>query len=204
MKNKKPYNIYNIITAIVIVIALFYLLKSFSIGSEQNTETSGSVTQPQRLIYHAHADFKVFLNGKELSFNLKKYDVANPFMHMHLNNPDGDKLIHIEGLANMTINIFFQSLGIKFNATCFILDNVQNFCNQPDKKIRFLVNGKENLEFDYYIPEDSDRILITYGNETGEEITKQMDSVTSYACIYSRKCPERIPTLPVPEEQLTF
>lgn len=203
MENKKPYSIYHIVTAIVIVIVLFYLFKSFSI-SDENTETSGSVIQPQRLIYHAHADFKVFLNGKELSFSVKKYDVANPFMHMHLNNPDGDKLIHIEGLANTTISLFFQSLRMKFNATCFILDDIQNFCNQPNKQIRFLVNGKENLEFDYYIPQDSDRVLITYGNETAEEITKQMDSVTSYACIYSRRCPERIPTLPVPEDQLTF
>ena len=202
MKNKKPGGIYYIVAAVVIVVALFYLLESFSI--EGDKKTSGTFIQQQKLIYHAHADFKVFLNGKELNFNVEKYDVANPFMHMHLNNPDGDKLIHIEGLANTTISLFFRSLGMKFNATCFILDDVQSFCNQPNKQIKFLVNDKENLEFDYYIPQDSDRILITYGNETAEEITKQMNSVTSGACICSRKCPERIPTLPVPEDQLTF
>ena len=95
------------------------------------------------------------------------------------------------------------SLNITFNASCFITE-LESYCNNLQKRIRFFINGKENFQFDFYEPRNIDRLLITYGNETDEEIMKQMESVTDYACIYSNRCPERVAELPVPESQLIF
>lgn len=159
---------------------------------------------PNRPFYHAHADFKIFLDGKEFSFNKSSFDVANRYIHLHLSNPDGDKVIHVEGMENITLSIFFESLGLKFNASCFILDTGESYCNTLEKRIRFFVNNKENFQFDFYEPRNIDRILITYGNENDGEIMKQMENVTDYACIYSNRCPERIAELPVPETGLIF
>ena len=206
MAPKKSGNIFYIIIAILAVIAASYLFQIFSYYKQSIIagDDNGHLMMPPGQMYHVHADFKVFLSGKELNFNIQKFDVANPFMHMHLNNPDGNKIIHIEGMPNATLSIFFESLGMKFNSTCFIPDDGTTFCNEGDKRFRMFVNGKENFDFDLYSPQDTDRILITYGKDTDNEIKKQMDSVTDDACLYSRKCPERIPELPSPEGKLAF
>lgn len=205
MAPKKSGNIFNVIIAILAIIAASYLLQIFSYYNQSLIAgDNGHLMTPMGQMYHVHADFKVFLSGKELNFNMQKFDVANPFIHMHLNNPDGDKIIHIEGMSNATLSIFFESMGMKFNSTCFIPDDGTTFCNEGDKRVRMFVNSKENFNFDLYLPQDTDRILITYGNDTDNEIKTQMDSVTDDACIYSRKCPERIPTPPSPEGKLAF
>lgn len=202
MKRTSRRKFYYLIIPSVLIIALI-LFQFFKLATKESAyhEISQDIQVPP---YHAHADFKVFLDGEEFSLNKSSFDVANRYIHLHLRNPDGDKVIHMEGMENITLKIFFGSLGITFNASCFILDTDESFCNTLDKRIRFFVNGKENFQFDFYEPRNLDRILIVYGNETDEEIMQKVENVTDYACIYSNRCPERITELPVPEEQLIF
>ncbi len=205
MRKNKTKAIYYI--APVLAIILFALVfSSFDYQQTLERRTSPGENIPTEVVrspvFHAHADFKVFLDGKEFSFNETHFDVANHYIHFHLRNPDGDKVIHVEGMENITLKIFFDSLNITFNASCFI--ESESYCNTFEKRIRFFVSGKENFQFDFYEPKNIDRILITYGNESDEEIMLQMNNITDYACIYSNRCPERIPELPVPESELIF
>jgi len=204
-KRKKINYIYGIVVIVIVLVAVIAsvgftetLTRRISPGENIPIET---IRMP---LYHAHADFKVFLNGKEFSFNKPQFDVANKHIHLHLRNPDGDKVIHMEGMENITLKIFFDSLNVTFNASCFVTDAGESYCINSEKRIRFFVNGRENFQFDFYEPRNLDRMLITYGGFTEEEIKKLVENVTDYACIYSNRCPERIAELPVPETELTF
>lgn len=135
-------------------------------------------------IYHAHADFKVFINGDEIDFSSPNYNVKDRKIHLHTDNDFGGNVIHVEG-ESATLGEFFSSLGMKFNSTCFAIDS--EFCNTETKTLKFYVNGEQNNEYDKYSPRDLDRMLISYGNES--DLSNQSNSITKLACTFSNKCP---------------
>lgn len=140
---------------------------------------------------HEHADFAVFLDGVQYNFSQERFMTYNStelseIVHMH--DMKGN-IIHVHA-KGVTLDLFFGTLGIKFNSTCFIVDGL-NYCNDGTRTIRMYVNGRSNNEFDNYQPKDLDRILITYGSENDAQLASQISSVTNEACIQSGKCPER-------------
>lgn len=149
---------------------------------------------PQPLLgdVHEHADFKVYLNGEAYDFAQDKYMSTDEhklsnFTHLH----DGDgELIH-KHMSTITLGDFFESLGMKFTEECFTLEDGTAYCNEDEKILKIFVNGEKNRDFDDYELSDLDQILITYGDESDDEIQAQMDSVGDRACIQSEVCPER-------------
>ena len=143
-------------------------------------------TNPDNQDFHIHADFKVYLNGIPYNFSKEKY-MSEEDESIHLHDMDGDIIhMHKEGT---TLEEFFSSLGMQFTKDCFVLDNKTKYCNSKKNTLKMYVNGKKNTQFQNYVFNDLDRILISYGNETN--LTNQMDSVTDKACIQSGSCPER-------------
>ncbi len=114
---------------------------------------------------HIHADFKVYINGEKINFNQEKYFVRSAFVHVEpeVNSEKTGEVLHIHA-KGIPLGLFFESLGIRFYSDCFEIDDKQ-FCNNKDNKLRFFVNNVENAQFENYVPEDLDKILITYGNE---------------------------------------
>jgi protein-disulfide isomerase len=142
--------------------------------------------------YHGHFDLKIILSGKVVDLAQKKYQSTdgndlNEWIHMHDGNGE---IVHVHK-KGMKLADLFNSLKIGFNNECFTLDTGVKYCTGNGKTLKMFVNGKENKDFDNYIPADLDRILITYGSEEGTVLQKQIDSVTDKACIYSETCPER-------------
>jgi hypothetical protein len=136
--------------------------------------------------YHAHADFKVYLNGQAINFSQERYMETTPFIHFH--DMDGDVIhAHRDGLG---LEILLESMGMRFNSTCLVTDSGESYCNDEENNIKFYVNGAPNGEFENYVFEDMDRILISYG-PSGEDLAQQLGSVTDKSCIQSKKCPER-------------
>ena len=80
---------------------------------------------------------------------------------------------------------------MKLNSTCLMLDDETSYCNEGDKVLKIYVNGKHNDEFESYDIQDEDKILLSYGGESEEEIREQIGAVSDEACIYSLKCPEK-------------
>ncbi len=138
---------------------------------------------------HIHADFKVYIDGKEVDFSKEEYSERNPYIHLHLDNPYGKHVLHSEA-SNATLGMFFRSLGMEMNRNCFSENRWTIRCSIWERKLRMFVNGAENFEFDSYVPKDLDRILVTWGSSE-HDIAVQMTTVTDYACQFSRKCPER-------------
>src|SRR3989338_2521374 len=129
---------------------------------------------------HAHANFKVYVEGKPLDFADSKYYMKSSFLHLD-DNPDKEKassVLHMHA-TGVPLWVFFKSLGMDFNSTCIAPENEEILCNDGNKKLKFFVNGIENNEFENYVFKDSDKILISYGNENKEQIQNQLNSITN-------------------------
>lgn len=139
---------------------------------------------------HEHADFAVYLNGEKFDFTPSKYQSSetnplDPDTHLH----DGNAEITHKHRKGITLGYFFETLGMKFDTQCFVTDDGKKYCNEGGKTLKMFVNGKENIQFGNYEFTDLDRILISYGDQTG--VADQITSITDMACLYSEKCPER-------------
>ncbi len=152
----------------------------------------------QALAYHVHADFKVYVDGKQVDFSGDQYKSdkskhLDDYTHLHSNVGD---VLHMHK-AGITLEEFFQSLNVEWHGTgptdCLDIDTTIMGCNDwpGEKKTRLYVNGKLNELGPKYVPQDLDRILITYGKEDPKTLEKELASVTDSACIYSETCPER-------------
>ncbi len=135
--------------------------------------------------YHIHANFAVNLNGKAFDFTQAKYQSSNGKdinEDIHLHDGKGD-IIHIHK-QKVTLGDFFSSLKMKLTKDSFTDDAGNTYA------VKMYVNGKENIQFDTYIPQDLDKILITTAADK-TTIGTQVSAVADDACIYSLKCPER-------------
>jgi hypothetical protein len=137
---------------------------------------------------HLHADYKVYIDNKPISFVKREYMVAAP--HVHIEGMDGD-VIHVHA-TGVTIGEYFRTLGMKFSNSCFILDKpldgVKKFCNEEGKTLKFYVNGEPNDLYGDYLISDKDKLLISYG-PADEDIKHQLAAITDKARIESTPKP---------------
>ncbi|MDP3766309.1 MAG: hypothetical protein Q8R04_07390 [Nanoarchaeota archaeon] len=142
---------------------------------------------------HTHADWKIYIDGKALDFSdkshmerMKNNMPVSSFIHVDSGAPapekTGDVLhMHATGIPLWT---FFKSVGMAFNKDCITLENKEKFCNDSNKMLKFFVNGKESNEFENYVFNDFDKILVSYGDESEEEARNQLASITDFAKIH--------------------
>lgn len=155
MKNK---NLIIWIIILLVIVTTFYVIKnSNKIGPLGST--------------HEHASFIVYINGESLNFAHPQYMVTDKFVHIE--NMDG-KEIH-KHATGVTLGYFFKTLGFKFNNECFILDDKTKYCNDKEKKLNFYVNGVQNYNYEKYEITEGDKYLISYGDNSNEEIQKQIN-----------------------------
>ncbi|MBI2558533.1 hypothetical protein HYW20_04375 [Candidatus Woesearchaeota archaeon] len=130
---------------------------------------------------HIHADFKVYVNEKPLNFADSRFYMKSSFVHIdnQQNKDDAGGALHIHA-TGVPLWVFFKSIGMEFNKNCITLEN-KEFCNNSNKKLKFFVNGKESNEFENYVFNDLDKILISYGDESEDEIKNQFNSITGFA-----------------------
>ena len=131
---------------------------------------------------HFHADFKIFINGNSINFADDKHYMKSNIIHLdnQQNKEDASGLIHMHA-TGVPFWYFLKSIGIDLGKECITLEYQQKFCNSTDKKLRFFINGKEHPDIGNYVFRDLDKILVSYGDETEEELIKQINLVTDYA-----------------------
>lgn len=198
-RKKKNNHTLFIVPAAVLVAVLILFAQYVSVKDDSGFRIPSSDTTviTPTDSHHSHADFKVFIDGDEFDFNRPEYDTQNRYVHIHLSNQNGDKVIHVHA-REVRIGMFFQSLGMELSPDCFSVSSEESYCNEDGRQLRFFVNGEENFEFEEYVIHDLDRILVTYGDGSG--IDEQIESVTDFACISSGKCPEREVEAILPED----
>ena len=142
---------------------------------------------------HIHADWKIYIDGKVLDFSDKSHMErmrnnlpVSSFIHVDSGAPAPEKTgdgLHMHA-TGVPLWIFFNSIGMNFNKNCVTLENKEKYCNDANEKLKFFVNGKINNEFENYVFNDLDKILINYGDEGEEEIKSQLASITDFAKLH--------------------
>ena len=64
---------------------------------------------------------------------------------------------------------------------CFGFPDGRQFCTNEDYTLQFYINQQKVDDIRKYIVQEDDRILITYGNESQEDIDKQLAELNAQA-----------------------
>ncbi len=166
----------------ILAIAISILIVGFigySIFWAITTEGVGAIGST-----HIHADFAIFLDGEEITPLPEQYFVASPYVHVET-GPGAGTVIHMHA-TNVPLKMFFDSLGMKFNPECFEVGGDNKYCNDGINTLKMFVKHdnatwEQNLEYEKYIFQDLDKILITYGDGTNEDIQLQQNNVTDFS-----------------------
>ena len=162
-----------IIFGLVIISALFLV----GCSEKNNFGPYGST--------HIHIDYKVYILGKPINFDLPRYQVMEDLTHVE-NNDGGVIHVHATG---MTLGYFFRSLGFGLTDECFVLDTGNQYCSDGNAELKVFVQSIGTSWVQIYSPadyiiQDLDKILITFGTEDEEGIRQQLESVTDKARTY--------------------
>lgn len=148
---------------------------------------------------HTHADFAVWIEGKQVDFSLSQFmsgsstdlehkDALHPYLHLH----DGNGRVIHRHKPGQTLQDFMSSMqGMRYEGTDFkFLDCMTCQRSSGIYSVKLFVNGVEEPQGSAYIFQDDDKLLIT-DTQDPVELRKQIRMVTDDACLYSRTCPER-------------
>ena len=130
---------------------------------------------------HEHASLLVRIFGDKFDFSVPSYQIKSSWIHFE--ESDGTT-IHRHA-SGVTLGYLFDSLNIGTGLVedttrkCFIFPDGRQFCDNEDYRLKFFINHIEKQSIYDYVLEEGDRILITYGNETPEQIEEQLIEVDS-------------------------
>ncbi len=130
-----------------------------------NTDTQNTSVKDSEIItrsgLHWHTKLSIKIDGKkqEIPANIG-IGAVHQKIHTHDDNKEG--VIHMEmnGLVtkdDTRLGNFFRIWGKKFSST-----QIFDKKNSKDKKVKMIVNGKENKEFENYHMRDKDNIEISF------------------------------------------
>lgn len=144
---------------------------------------------------HFHANFALYINGERVDFSQDKYmeDIAGcsisgkiwarDRVHLHENNPD---TIHVHH-DGVTWGHFFANNNFTFWENFLSSDTGEVFVNSGERKLTFLLNGKEVSNPFNMLIHSEDRLLISYGLESSDELTERYENVSTNAGEYNAK-----------------
>jgi len=124
---------------------------------------------------HEHASLLVRIFGDKFDFSATTYQIKNSWIHFE--ESDGNT-IHRHS-SGVTLDYLFETLSIAIDEDCYIFTDGRQFCTNEDYSLKYFINGDSVNNINDYVIQDDDRILISYGSETLEQIDKQLDELYS-------------------------
>jgi hypothetical protein len=96
--------------------------------------------------------------------------------------------IHFEGSDGSTIHRHssVETLSITLNDECLVFQSQEgqrNFCTNEEFSLKFYINHLQVDGITDYVINEDDRVLISYGNETPEEIEEQLQELDTQAIL---------------------
>jgi hypothetical protein len=155
-----------------------------------------------RVGVHEHADFALYIRGQRFDFNQPQFISTaerelSPAAHIHAPRTN---VVHVH-LDRTTWDEFFRSLGFELTDDSLKLPDGTLLKDNERETLKFYVNGVHVDALMFSNIRDLDRVLISYGPETREEVERtQLPLVTDEACIVSGRCLDRIDPNEPPEE----
>ena len=124
---------------------------------------------------HEHASVLVRIFGDKFDFAATTYQIKSSWIHFE--ESDGNT-VHRHS-SGVTLNYLFESLGIGIDEDCYIFGDGRQFCTNEDYSLKYFINGDRVNSINDHVVQNDDRILISYGGETEEQIIAQLNELDS-------------------------
>ena len=124
---------------------------------------------------HEHASVLVRIFGDKFDFAATTYQIKSSWIHFE--ESDGNT-VHRHS-SGVTLNYLFESLGIGIDEDCYIFGDGRQFCTNEDYSLKYFINGDSVNSINDYVVQNDDRILISYGSETEDQIADQLNELYS-------------------------
>jgi len=124
---------------------------------------------------HEHASLLVRIFNDKFDFAVPSYQIKSSWIHFE--ESDGTT-IHRHA-SGVTLGYLFDSLNIGIDNDCYAFPDGRQFCTNEDYSIKYYLNHQLVDGINDYVIQDDDRILITFGNETPEQIEEQLIELDS-------------------------
>ena len=162
------------------ILALIGVIVGYSIFVFMTqVDTSGALGAPDgagRLgDEHVHASLLVRVFGDTFDFSSPTYQIKSSWIHFE--DTDGTT-IHRHS-SGVTLGFLFDTLNIGIDDECYRFPDGRQFCTNEDYSLKYYINHQLVNGIRDYVFEDGDRLLITYGNETPEQIEDQLIELDS-------------------------
>lgn len=119
---------------------------------------------------HQHASLLVRIFGDKFDFSVPAYQIKSAWIHFE--GRDGNTVHrHATGVP---LGYLFDSLKIDLTDKCFVFPDGREFCSNDQYTLKFYVNHEKVDDIRNYIINEGDRILVSYGGETQDEINNQL------------------------------
>lgn len=157
---------------------------------------------------HTHADFAVWIGGKQIDFSVAKYmsgssaeevgdDHGHEHKHDYLHLHDGNGRVIHRHKPGLSVGEFFASIGFGFGSQkqgewCwYAMQAGKPFAKCESGPLKLYANDAlvSGNPADYVFA-DTDHLLITDAL-LESDINYQLGLLSSDACLYSQTCPER-------------
>ncbi|NNL59438.1 MAG: protein-disulfide isomerase [Nitrosopumilus sp.] len=120
---------------------------------------------------HTHANILVKIFGDTFDFSAPAYQIKSAWIHFEGN--DGTT-IH-KHATGVSMGYLFETLNIGLTDECYEFpDRSRSFCTEGENTLKFYINGEKVDGILDYVFNDGDKILISFGSETPEEIESQI------------------------------
>ena len=119
---------------------------------------------------HEHASLLVRIFGDKFDFTSPAYQIKSSWIHFE----DSDGTTIHRHASGVTLSYLFETINIIINDQCYLFPDGRQFCTNEDYSLKYYLNHKSVDSISDYVIQDGDRILITFGNETPEQIEEQL------------------------------
>ena len=124
---------------------------------------------------HVHSSVLVRIFGDKFDFGVPSYQIKSSWIHFE----DSDGTTIHRHASGIKLGYLFDTLNIGITNECYNFPDGRQFCTNEDYSLKYFINHQRVSNISDYIFEDGDRILITYGSETPEQIEEQLIELDS-------------------------
>ena len=160
------------------ILALIAIIAGYSVYLFINIDTDAPGTPPGAGQFggeHEHASLLVRIFGDKFDFAVPNYQIKSSWIHFE----DSDGTTIHRHSSGVTLDYLFANIGIGIDSECYKFPDGRQFCSNEDYRLKYYINHQIVKDINDYIFEEGDRILITYGSETPEQIEEQLMELDS-------------------------
>ena len=160
------------------ILALIAIIVGYSVYVFISTDSNVAGAPPNagRLgDEHEHVTLLVRIFGDKFDFGVPSYQIKSPWIHFE----DSDGTTIHRHSSGVTLGYLFANLNIIIDSECYIFPDGRQFCTNEDYSLKYYINHQIVDDINNYVIKEGDRVLITYGSETPEQIEEQLRELDS-------------------------